>query len=285
MFKHISLLIAVIALTACTISLNPEDILVGDEEFRRAGFSTLDIQNEDLLPSDTSLRHEWLDSDIGPIALTWAQQTEESRADRLIVYCMGNTTDRQSDGADYLSGVLPFGDALIFDYPGYGDSAGPTSLDSFDVTLAAIAARIGDEPYDELVVWGHSMGGILCPRLASRIQDTVHHIVLEATFSGVDAVRRYAVPWYLKPFIRLRIDERFLAYDSITELEGFEGAVTVLGAVEDKDLNIAAVRDLAEKLESAGHDIQYIEFDNAGHYDIAEQPDYVSRVGASLESR
>ena len=73
MFKHISLLIAVIALTACTISLNPEDILVGDEEFRRAGFSTLDIQNEDLLPSDTSLRHEWLDSDIGPIALTWAQ--------------------------------------------------------------------------------------------------------------------------------------------------------------------------------------------------------------------
>ena len=260
MFKHISLSITIITLTACTISLNPEDILVGDEDFRRAGFSALDIQNEDLLPSGTSLRHEWLDSDIGPIALTWAQQAEERRADRLIVYCMGNTTDRQSDGTDYLAGVLPFGDALIFDYPGYGDSAGPTSLDSFDVTLAAIADRIGDEPYDELVVWGHSMGGILCPRLASRIQDTVHHIVFEATFSGVAAVRRYALPWYMKPFIRLQIDERFLAYDSIAELDSFEGPITVLGATKDKDLNIAAVRDLAEKLEAAGHDVGYIEF-------------------------
>ena len=285
MFKHILLSITIITLTACTISLNPEDILVGDEDFRRAGFSALDIQNEDLLPSGTSLRHEWLESDIGPIALTWAQQAEESRADRLIVTCMGNTTDRQSDGADYLAGVLPFGDAIIFDYPGYGDSAGPTSLDSFDVTLAAIAERIAGEPYDELVVWGHSLGGVVCPRLASKLQSEVDHIVFEATFSNVESLGRYAIPWYLKPFIRLRIDERFLAYDSITELEGFEGAVTVLGATKDKDLKITAVKDLAEKLEAAGHDVDYIEFDNAGHYDIAEQPDYVSRVGAVFENR
>ncbi|MEM7662353.1 MAG: alpha/beta fold hydrolase [Pseudomonadota bacterium] len=273
------------AMAACTVSLTPEDILVGDEDFRRTDFTVLDIQDEDSLPSGTELLHEWLDSDIGPLALTWAHQSGSRKADRLIVYCMGNMTDRQSDGADYLAGVVPFGDAIIFDYPGYGDSAGPVSLDNFDIALGAVAERVAAEPYEEIVLWGHSMGGILCPRLASRLQREADHIVFEATFSGVDAVTRYALPWYMKPFIRLKIDERFLAYNSVAELDGFGGSVTVLAAVKDKDLRITAVRDLAEKLETAGHDVQYAEFEDAGHYDIAEQPDYVARVSAALDWR
>ncbi|MEM6411506.1 MAG: alpha/beta fold hydrolase [Pseudomonadota bacterium] len=282
MIKHFLSICSAIALAACTISLSPEDILVGDEEYRRADFLALDIQNEDLLPEGASLRHEWFESEIGPLALTWARQSKESRSDRLIIYCMGNITDRQSDGANYLADVLPFGDAMIFDYPGYGDSAGPVSLDNFDIALAAIADRVTAEPYEELVVWGHSMGGIMCPRLANSIGRDVDQIVFEATFSGVDAVMRYALPWYLRPFVRLRIDDRFLAYDNVAELEGFEGPVTVLAAVKDKDLRIAAVRDLAQKLEAAGHDVRLVEFENAGHYDIADQPDYISLVRAAL---
>ncbi|MEL7453745.1 MAG: alpha/beta fold hydrolase [Pseudomonadota bacterium] len=187
----------------CTIAISPEAILVGDDAYRRTDFQALDIQNTDLLPDGVRLRHGWLDSEIGPLALSWAQQEEGRQADRLIVYCMGNTTDRQSDGADYLAGVLPFGDALIFDYTGYGDSAGPASLEAFESALSAVAARVEQETYDDVLVWGHSMGGLFCAQMATRLEDRLSGVVFEATFSDVGAISRHAVPWYLKPFIRL----------------------------------------------------------------------------------
>jgi len=284
MTRFTTLITLLAALTACTISVAPEDILVGDEDFRRTDFQDLDIQNEDKLPGGATVRHEWLESDIGPLALTWAQQSAERKAERLVLYCMGNTTDRQSDGADYLAGALPFGDVVIFDYPGYGDSAGPTSLETIETTLSAVAYRASQEGYQDIVVWGHSMGGFLCPQMVTSLGESVEGVVLEATFNDASVLRRYALPSYLKPFVRLRIDERFLAYNTAETLRGFDGPVTVLAARKDEDLPIAALRDLAEQLEAASLNVTYLEFEEAGHYDIAEQPDYVSRVRAALSS-
>ena len=282
MLKLILFAFFLISLTACTIALSPEEILVADEEFRRTGFQSLEIQNTELLLEGATVQHEWLASESGQIALTWAAQSESAQAKRLVVFCMGNTTDRQSDGVDYLNGVLPFGDAVIFDYPGYGDSAGSISLDAFDVALAAVAERVKREPYEEVLVWGHSMGGILCPRLAKTLGDRTDGIVLEATFAGPDSIARYAIPWYLKPFIRLRIDERFLSYNTIETLGNFEGPILVLAANKDKELPIVGPRDLYDRLKAAGLDVSKLEFKDAGHYDIAEQSDYITRVGAVL---
>ncbi|MEO0881852.1 MAG: alpha/beta fold hydrolase [Pseudomonadota bacterium] len=285
MARFTALFIFAAALTACTISLAPEDILVGDEDFRREGFSALDIQKGDLLPEEVGLRHEWLESDIGPLALTWAQQSAEHKADRLVVYCMGNMTDRQSDGADYLAGVLPFGDAVIFDYPGYGDSAGPTSLENIETTLLAVANRARREGYQDIVVWGHSMGGFLCPRMVEALGSNVSGVVLEATFNDASVLSRYALAWYLKPFVRLRIDERFLAYNTAETLRGFDGSVIVLAAGQDEDLPLAALRDLADQLDAASLNVTYLAFEGAGHYDIAEQPNYISGVRSVLDGR
>ncbi|MEL7453746.1 MAG: hypothetical protein AAGJ50_10290 [Pseudomonadota bacterium] len=45
---------------------------------------------------------------------------------------------------------------------------------------------------------------------------------------------------------------------------------------------IAGPRELVTKLEAAGHDVVAIEFAAAGHYDIADQPDYIARVDKAL---
>lgn len=282
MIRHVLALGLTVALTACTISVTPENTLKVDEDFRRTEFKSLSILNGALLPLEAKLRHHWLDSDIGPLALTWARQDEQQPSDRLIIYCMGNATDRQSDGADYLAGILPFGDAVIFDYPGYGDSAGSASLENFEIALTAIAEEINAQPYKEVIVWGHSMGGFLCPLIVESLNVEVEGVVFEATFNDASALARFGVPWYLKPFIRLKIDERLLTFSSANTLKGFDGKVVVLAAMKDKDLPIAALRDLANQLVATGLNVQYLEFENAGHYDIAEQPDYETRVKAAL---
>ncbi|MEL7480372.1 MAG: alpha/beta fold hydrolase [Pseudomonadota bacterium] len=282
MRKALFVVLAGGAVAACSVPVTPEDVFVADPDYRRTDFQTLNLLNEDEMPSGSALRHEWLASEIGPLGLSWAQQLEGAHADRLIVTCMGNTTDRQSDGVRYLGAVLPFGDAVIFDYPGYGDSAGPPTLKNFELALSAVADRVKTEPYDRVMVWGHSMGGFFCSRLFKHLGDELEGVVLEATFSDTSAISRFGLPWYLKPFIRVKLDERLLRYDSVAALDGFDGPITVLAGEADRELPIAATRDLASKLEARGHDVLSLEFSKAGHYDIAEQPDYVERTGAAI---
>ncbi|MEL7130052.1 MAG: hypothetical protein AAGK23_10925 [Pseudomonadota bacterium] len=45
---------------------------------------------------------------------------------------------------------------------------------------------------------------------------------------------------------------------------------------------IIGPRELVARREAAGHDVAAIEFAAAGHYDIADQPDYIARVGKAL---
>ena len=59
-------------------------------------------------------------------------------------------------------------------------------------------------------------------------------------------------------------------------------AVFTVTAQKDKELRIVAPRDLHDRLAAAGFDVTKLEFEDAGHYDIAEQPDYVARVGEAL---
>ncbi|MEQ8435661.1 MAG: alpha/beta hydrolase [Oceanicaulis sp.] len=283
MKNHVCMTGLAAVLAACTVPVSPEAVLVPDAEHRRTGFDALEMADESALRAGAVLRHAWAESDIGPIAMTWAQRDAQAPADRLTVVCMGNATDRRSDGVAYLNGVLPFGDAMTFDYPGYGDSAGPASLESFETALSAIGRHIDASSYETVVLWGHSMGGFLCPRLADRLQEGADAVVFEATYNDASALSRYAVPWYLAPFVRLEIDERFLAYDSARTLEGFEGRAIVLAAAKDRDLPILAQRDLARRLELANLDMRYVEFEEAGHHDIKAQPDFEARVRAAFD--
>ncbi len=273
-------LISFLGLAGCTVNVTPEAVLRPNPEFQRVGAADLRLDREDEIVEPVRLQHSRLESDIGRIAVTEARTGSK----RLIVHCMGNKAARFSDGVDYLNGLVPFADALIFDYPGFGDSDGEPTLENFSIALRAIAAKVREEPDREIYLWGHSLGGFVCADLAKRTAPNIAGVIYETTASDIETLSAYWAPWYLKPFLNFKIDPRFLAYDGVAALDGFDGRVLVLSAAKDKELPTALNADLAAKLTAAGHDVTFIEFEDAGHYDIAEQPKYRAAVSNYYEA-
>ncbi len=69
---------------------------------------------------------------------------------------------------------------VAWDAPGYGLSPLP-DLFSFDVVAEAGAALIRAQGTQRNVVFGHSMGGQITPRIRMKVPDLVHGIVISAT--------------------------------------------------------------------------------------------------------
>ena len=264
--------LSILGLSACTISVNQDQIFRPNEANRRPDLGSIERQDE--LPENVSLLHDYLPSAAGNIAITLAQTNNN----RLIVACMGNAADRLSDGVGYLKGLVPFGDVVIFDYPGYGDSSGTPALDDFDAALLALKTWVDAADYEEIVVWGHSLGGFVCAELTSQLAEKPDAFVFETSASSVAAVAAATTPWYAKPFIRIEIEEGLSSYDNIEALNGFAGHVLVIGASEDKQLPVGLSRELADKLKEAGRDVTYVELDGAGHMNVSSHPEYPATI-------
>ena len=69
---------------------------------------------------------------------------------------------------------------IAWDAPGYGLSKRPDDF-SFDVVAEAGARLVRATASDRNVVFGHSMGGQITPRLISKVPDRVHAAVITAT--------------------------------------------------------------------------------------------------------
>ena len=107
-------------LSGCTVSITEREVFQPNEEQRREGGTDLALDNEQELPAEVSLTHFRQPVRGGQMAITIAKTS----ARRLIVHCGGNASERKSDGVGQLQKLIPFGNALLFDYPGYGDSEG-----------------------------------------------------------------------------------------------------------------------------------------------------------------
>ncbi len=277
MIRNTALFAGLCFLASCTVHVTPQAVFNPPANHPQNDPSKLLIDGEGRVASRVQLQHSILESDAGPIAVTLARTGSQ----KLILHCMGNNADRFNDGVAYLNGLTPFADALIFDYPGFGDSPGEATTANFDLALETLAATLdgsGYSNYEEVYVWGHSLGGFVCAQLVPKVTRRIDGVIFETTASDVETLSEYWEPWYLKPFLNVKIDPLLLEYDSVEAVRGFGGKVLVLSAGKDKDLPPALTMDLTEKLRKAGLDSRLIEFEEAGHDDIAAQPDYVARV-------
>lgn len=212
-----------------------------------------------------------------------ATRVRSGRADApLILFCGGNMF-RRSAGAGPRGEILaPFGDALMFDYPGYGDTAGLDSYASFRAVGEVVsdeARRQADAEGRRLIVWGHSLGGVVCAEAARRVRADV--LVLEATTPGARDTLDHQVG-LMRPFVRVTLAPALQAIDVPASLDGFEGRILVLEAGRDDTLPPALSRALARRLESRGRRVQRLVFPRAEHDDIGRQPDFVARMQAAL---
>ncbi|MCC6672239.1 MAG: alpha/beta hydrolase [Planctomycetes bacterium] len=128
----------------------------------------------------------------GPVLHGWWLRAEGS-ARGTVVYCHGNHANR-GHHFRFVQWLPRRGfDVLIFDYRGYGDSAGsPTREGLVDDTIAAIDLALARDP-GRTVVFGHSLGGAL-GIVAAAARPAVRAVIAESTFATYRAAARASMP-------------------------------------------------------------------------------------------
>ena len=268
--KHRLIIPLVLAslLTAC--GLDESAVFFPYQHEARLNPADLTIRGEGELGA---LRHERLALGGDQIAVTTLVPASldqatlgEAGVGPLIVSCFGNASDRRLNGIDYLRKIAPFGEAVIWDYPGYGDSTGTAEAARFEAVIEDLVLeldrRAGDRP---LIFWGHSLGGFVCAQMAVRSQ-AVDAIILETTAPNVRAVAREWAPLGLGRIVP--IDDTLKAFDTPQALAEFDGPILIIGAGRDQVLPVELSRQLAEQLPKA----TYLELPQVTHFSAGFDP-------------
>lgn len=229
----------------------------------------LTIRGEDRL---NSVRHERMALGGQEIALTFVGDDEGP----LIVSCFGNASDRYQHGVDYASKVTPFGQALLWDYPGYGDSEGVARVAPVAAAAKDLTGWVGETVKNRpIVFWGHSLGGFVCSNMASQAA-RVDAVILETTAPGIEAVAEVWTPGALP--LRVTFDEALMRYDIPAALQSLDAPILILGAGRDRVLPVELSRQLSEALPNA----TYLELPLATHFSAGFDPQAQAAVAELL---
>jgi len=118
---------------------------------------------------------------------------------------------------------------LIFDYRGYGASAGrPSEKGTYQDAYAAWQHLIGKlrTPPDKIIVFGRSLGGAVAADLAERT--TPAALILEATFTSIPDLGARLYPW-----LPIRLLSRY-RYNTLSRLERIRCPVLIAHSREDE---------------------------------------------------
>lgn len=244
------------------------------------------IQSEDFVKSEVS--HDVIDYDGEHLGITLVERPNLSSpgsARPLVVHCGGNASDRYETATLYAQKIIQTADVLLFDYPGYGESSGQATAESLKAANQTIAKFVTSnlQPRQNLILWGHSLGGFVCADMAQYFT-SLDGIVLETSATNAEDVSKAVVPWFAKPFIKLRVVESLKAYDAVEMLRTVDAPILVLGAAKDKTLPVELSRGLAEGLKAAGRDVTYVEFPQGNHISLPIQDGFLETIQNFIET-
>jgi pimeloyl-ACP methyl ester carboxylesterase len=281
--RKLALLACALGLSACvTVKVAPGDVVFTNAEAQRIGavFKGGAPVSQAGLPGFT-ITPTRIQTPVGGLHAVLA----ESDARRpLIVFCGGNGFREEYAGAERAKALSPFGDILMFDYPGYGASDGTGTSAEFTAAQPAIVARAEQELArrggDLIIFWGHSLGGGYCAGLAA--QSHVRSIlVMEGAFGSIpDIAAGKAGP--LNAFVRLRIDPQAYQYDSPALLARYKGPIVIVASRRDETIPFATSRRLAARLTKAGKAVTFVELKEGKHSTLYRDPQYGPLVGAAV---
>lgn len=199
----------------------------------------------------------------------------------LIVSCFGNASDRYQHGVDYASKIVPFGEVILWDYPGYGDSSGEASVASVQAAARDLVAWVDQQAQSRpLIFWGHSLGGFVCSNMASQSR-RVSGVVLETTAPGIQAVAKAWTPASLP--IKVNYDPALAQFDIPELLKALAVPILIVGAGRDRVLPVSLSRELSEAIPEA----TYLELPEATHFSAGFDPraqTAVARLMADVQS-
>ncbi|MDP2989412.1 MAG: alpha/beta hydrolase [Kiritimatiellota bacterium] len=118
---------------------------------------------------------------------------------------------------------------LIFDYRGYGESAGkPSEAGTYQDARAAWQYLVDKRsmPPDKIVVFGRSLGGAVAAWLAERVAPAA--LILEATFTSIPDMGAKIYPW-----LPIRLLSRY-RYDTLARMERIHCPVLIAHSRDDE---------------------------------------------------
>ncbi|MFH1969470.1 MAG: alpha/beta hydrolase [Verrucomicrobiota bacterium] len=118
---------------------------------------------------------------------------------------------------------------LIFDYRGYGESAGkPSEEGTYQDAFAAwqYLTEKRNTPPDKIVVFGRSLGGAVAADLAGQVNPAA--LILEATFTSIPDMGAR-----LYPYLPIRLLSRY-RYNTLARLERIHCPVLIAHSRDDE---------------------------------------------------
>jgi len=200
-----------------------------------------------------------------------------------LVYFGGNTeyVDFSGKTLQKLAGFRL--NVLMVDYRGYGASAGSPSINTFFTDGRSVLRYAQTRPDLQglpLIVYGFSLGGYAAAYAASH--EPCSALVLEATGTNVKDWTSLMLPWYYKPFVRIRIDEKLKAIDNTAGIKKFHNPLLVMGGKADSQAPAAMSQKLFYISPSANKRLHL--FAVGRHGSIKEEADFPKVFSDFLEN-
>ncbi len=180
---------------------------------------------------------------------------------RAILYSHGNGEDVAANGEfiSFLSESL-HASVLIYDYRGYGHSAGSPNeagcIADGDAAQKWLADRAGIAPRDVILI-GRSLGTGVSVALAA--QNGCRALILENAFPSMVSIAAQHYPWLpVRWIMRNR-------YDNLDRIKHYNGPLWQSHGCDDTIIPIAAARTLFDASPSKNK--KWFEYPNCGHND------------------
>ena len=281
--KYLAFATCLFALAGCIpVAVVPEDVTNTNEEVARRAWNLTGVPTA---AARFRSRHTVTPKAIAtPFGELHSVLADSKAGKPLIVFCGGNLFREQTGGAERALALEPFGDVLLFDYPGYGLSDGSGSRADFEAArepIVAEANRIAAKRANKAIVyWGHSFGGTYCASLAA-IDPNSAGLVVEGAYANIDAVVR-GKAGMLSPFVSANVDDEAVNYDIPRLLKRYGAPVVVIATRADETVPFDASRALADELADRDIRTRFIELSSARHRTIFKDPNYAPQVAAAL---
>lgn len=227
--RTISVVLAAALLSGCTMRIGEDTFIRPDPAFKGVPQARFDIAP--LLQGATVTEQTVVTPDG---AVLRGVLMRRPGVDRAVLYFGGNAFYLDRHGLAVLPLLAACGtNVAIFDYRGYGRSSGKPSV----ATMKADALRLFDHVSalhpGGVTVHGQSLGSFMAAYVAQQ-RPAARALVLEATGTNVQEWADVIVPWYVKLFVRVEVDDALREVDNVAALAHYRGPSLVLSGENDR---------------------------------------------------
>lgn len=197
----------------------------------------------------------------------WWLPAARQQQGRVLLYLHGNS-DNISNNIYHANRFHKLGfSVFLIDYRGYGSSRGsfPTEESVYQDAETAWNYLVEQRriPPEQIVIYGHSLGGAIAIELASR-QPEAAGLIVECSFTSIREMTDYRYPWFVIFPIDQLLTNRF---DSLSKVPHLQMPLLFIHGTADETVPYAMSQTL---FAAAPQPKQLFTVPGAGHENLAK---------------